>query len=66
MSSSPITKTIEKVMPAVVSITISKSLEAIEKEISPELSPLLPFGPRLEIPEEAIDPQGRVKIGGGS
>jgi len=53
-------------MPAVVSITISKSLEAIEKEISPELSPLLPFGPRLEIPEEAIDPQGRVKIGGGS
>ena len=64
--SSPITKTIQKVMPAVVSITISKSLEAIEKEIPPEYLPSLPQGQHLEIPEDAIDAHGMVKIGGGS
>lgn len=66
MTNSPLTKTIKKVMPAVVSITISKSLEAIEKEIPPDLLPFLPFGPHIQIPEEDIDARGRVKIGGGS
>lgn len=62
----PITKIIKKTMPAVVSISISKSLEAIEKDIPPEYLPLLPFGQHLEIPEDAIDSHGMVKIGGGS
>lgn len=54
-------------MPAVVSIVISKSLEAIEKEIPPEVLPFLPFGhPHLDIPKEEIDARGMVKIGGGS
>lgn len=61
----PLTKIIHKIMPAVVSITISKSLEALEKEIPPELLPFLPFG-HLEIPEENINADGKVKIGGGS
>src|SRR3990167_11350780 len=64
--SSPITKTILKVMPAVVSITISKSLKEIEKEIPQEYLPSLPQGQHLEIPEDAIDAHGMVKIGGGS
>lgn len=67
MEKSPIISTIKKVMPAVVSIVISKSLEAIEKEIPPEVLPFLPFGhPHLDIPEDEIDAHGRVKIGGGS
>jgi S1-C subfamily serine protease len=63
---SSITKTIKKVMPAVVSIMISKSLEQIEKEIPPDLLPFLPFGPHLQIPKEEIDSHGMIKIGGGS
>ncbi len=62
-----IKEAIKKVMPAVVSIVISKSLEAIEKEIPPEVLPFLPYGkPRLNIPEEEIDAHGMIKIGGGS
>ncbi len=62
-----IKETIKKVMPAVVSIVISKSLEALEKEIPPEILPFLPFGhPHLDIPEEEIDAHGMIKIGGGS
>jgi len=67
MEKSPIVETIKKAMPAVVSIVISKSLEAIEKEIPPEILPFLPFGhPHLDIPQEEIDAHGMVKIGGGS
>jgi len=61
--------TIKKVMPAVVSIIISKSLEQIEKEIPPEMLPMLPNGPHghhLNIPKEAVDAHGMVKVGGGS
>lgn len=61
------TKIIKKVMPAVVSIVISKSLEEIEKELPAELFPLFPFGvPHLDIPEEKIDKRGMVEVGGGS
>src|SRR3989344_5148052 len=64
---SPIVNTIKKVMPAVVSIAISKKLEAIEKEIPPELAPMLPFQHgHLQVPDEMIDKKGMVKIGGGS
>src|SRR3989344_9482754 len=62
-----ITEVIKKVMPAVVSIVISKSLEEIEKELPAELMPLMPFGmPDLQIPPEKIDARGMVQIGGGS
>ncbi len=62
-----IKETIKKVMPSVVSIVISKSLENLEKEIPPEILPFLPFGhPHLDIPEEEIDAHGMIKIGGGS
>jgi S1-C subfamily serine protease len=60
---SPIIETIKKVMPAVVSIIISKNLEELEKEIAKDF-PL--FGPQIRIPEENIDSRGMVKIGGGS
>lgn len=63
----PNTKIIKKMMPAVVSIVISKSLEEIEKEIPPELYNTFPFGtPNLGIPDEKIDSRGMVEIGGGS
>ncbi len=67
MAKSQIVETIKKVMPAVVSIVISKSLEEIEKEIPPEILPMLPEGQQhLNIPPEEIDKRGMVKIGGGS
>ena len=54
---------IKKVMPAVVSIVISKNLEELEKELAREF-PF--FGPEIKIPEENVDSRGMVKIGGGS
>ena len=63
---SKIIDTIQEVMPAVVSIAISKDLKEVQKEISREL-PFLPnFGDHLQIPQEMVDAHGRVKIGGGS
>ena len=63
----PITKIIKKVMPAVVSIVISKSLEDIEKELPAEMMPMFPFGvPELKIPEDKVDAHGMVQVGGGS
>ena len=50
-------------MPAVVSIVISKKLQELEKELAKEVPR---FGPEFHIPEENIDSQGMVKIGGGS
>ena len=67
MEETKIIKTIKKVLPAVVSIVISKSLEAIEKEIPEELWHLLPFeNHHLDIPKDIVDAQGMVKVGGGS
>lgn len=64
---SPIVQTIKKVMPAVVSIAIAKKLDALEKEIPPDLMPLLPFRHgHLQVPDEMMDAKGMVKIGGGS
>lgn len=63
---SQIIDTIKKVMPAVVSIAISKDLKEVQREIAHEF-PFLPgFGGKFQIPEEMIDAHGRVKIGGGS
>lgn len=67
MSKSQTIETIKKVMPAVVSIVISKSLVELEKEIPADVLPFMPFGhPHLDIPQEEIDSRGMVKIGGGS
>lgn len=64
---SSVIQIIKKVMPSVVSIIISKSLEELEKELPATLSPYLPSGtPMPKIPEEEIDAHGMVKIGGGS
>lgn len=64
---SQLAKTIKKVMPSVVSIIISKSLEEIEKDMPVEMTPLMPFGmPEMKIPDEKIDSRGMVQVGGGS
>ncbi|MDP3947616.1 MAG: trypsin-like peptidase domain-containing protein [bacterium] len=63
----PIVETVKKVMPAVVSIVILKSLEKLEKELPLDLMPITPWNaPELSIPEEAVDEHGMVRIGGGS
>ncbi len=60
-------ETIKKIMPTVVTIIISKSLESLEKEIPQDLLPLIsPDSQSLNIPPEAIDAHGMVKIGSGS
>ncbi len=69
MEEKQIIATIKKVMPAVVSIVITKHLEDLEKEIPRELLPFLPGGPKgpkLKIPPELVDKNGMVQIGGGS
>ena len=59
--------TIKRVMPAVVSIAISKKLEEVEKEIPRDIAPLLPFHDgHLQVPDEMMEAGGMVKIGGGS
>lgn len=63
---SPIIDTVREIMPAVVSIVISKNVKDLEKELA-LLPHLFPFGaPRVEIPKEEIDKKGMVQIGGGS
>src|SRR5882724_9769891 len=69
MDDKVIISTIKKVMPAVVSIMISKHLEDLEKEVPPDLIPFMPGGPegkKLNIPDNMIDARGMVMIGGGS
>ncbi len=69
MTEEKVISIIKKVMPAVVSIVITKHLEDLEKEIPKELYPFLPMGPngpQLKIPEEMVDKRGMVQIGGGS
>lgn len=69
MDEKRIIATIKKVMPAVVSVVISKHLEDLEKEIPADLYPFLPHGPHgpeLKIPKELVDTRGMVQIGGGS
>ena len=64
---SDVVKTIKRIMPAVVSIVITKSLKDLEKELALNPVPLVPFGiPQIKIPEEDIDKRGMVKVGGGS
>lgn len=65
---SQVIKAIKKVMPAVVSVVVTKTLEEVEKEIPADLAPQLPHGKdgKVQIPDEEIDVEGRVRVGGGS
>ncbi|MEK7464336.1 MAG: trypsin-like peptidase domain-containing protein [Patescibacteria group bacterium] len=64
---SQVIETVHNVMPAVVSIIISKTLEDLKKD-HPELSSAFDAGgyPPHHIPPEMIDSHGRVQVGGGS
>jgi S1-C subfamily serine protease len=64
-------KTIKRVMPTVVSVVVSKHLADIEKNIPAELYAELPKigtgkNRKVKIPEEFIDDDGMVEVGGGS
>ncbi len=64
-------ETIKRVMPAVVSIMITKNLHDLEKEVGHQIYPFLPGEhPKKEkkfsIPGLVIDPRGMVQVGGGS
>ncbi len=62
-----IISTIKKVMPTVVSISISKNLADVKKDMNEELAKAGPIiGEVPQIPDEAVDSHGMVKIGGGS
>lgn len=62
--------TIKKIMPAVVSIIITRHLEDIEKEIPVDVYPAIPGGKKKnapqDIPAEIVDGNGMVQVGGGS
>lgn len=69
MINNSIPQIIKQVMPAVVSIIISKSKEFVEKELPKELNQIFPgeMSPeKPHIPEEMIDAHGMVKVGSGS
>jgi S1-C subfamily serine protease len=67
MKQKPVVGIVKNLMPAVVSIAITKSLEILEKEVPKDLQALLPYKDgHLQIPEEMVGPDGKVKIGGGS
>jgi serine protease Do len=64
---SPIIDAIKKVMPAVVSIVATKTREEVERDIPEDMKAMIPKeNGKLQIPEEEIDADGRVKVGGGS
>ena len=56
-------------MPSVVSITIAKHLEDLEKEMPKEFYPAIPGTPaaaqKYKIPDSMVDSHGMVQIGGG-
>ncbi|HLC95282.1 MAG TPA: trypsin-like peptidase domain-containing protein, partial [Patescibacteria group bacterium] len=62
---SQIIETVEKVMPAVVSITITESVGQVEKEFA-HIPKKRWARKQLEIPPDKIDAHGMVQIGGGS
>ncbi len=61
--------TIKKATPAIVTIIISKNIRAVKEEIAAEFLAMPQLGqPQqpIDIPPEAIDARGMVKIGSGS
>jgi serine protease Do len=60
---------IKQVMPAVVSIAISKHLKDVERDIPADIASSFPINPqtkKMEIPDEFVDSHGMVQIGSGS
>ena len=78
MDDKRVIKIIRRVMPAVVSIAISKRLDDLEKEIPPDIAPTIstkPSGKKVKIDgkQDAIatlkmmaDAHGMIEVGGGS
>jgi serine protease Do len=72
MDETRVIRTIKKVMPAVVSITIEKNLRVLEKEMPHEMYNFLPGGGHkikrqsLRLPDILADQRGMVRVGGGS
>ena len=62
---SEIIAAVKKVMPAVVSIVVSKKLERVEKEIKKNF-PAHQRNTVASVPPEKIDAHGMVQVGGGS
>lgn len=62
---SQIVATVKKVMPAVVSVVISKKLKKLKRDLS-KIANAVPGFSMDDIPEESIDADGNVRIGGGS
>lgn len=67
MQDKQVISTIKKVLPAVVSIAISKHLEDLKKDL-PAFAPLFNKNKRkkLSLPDLLVDPRGMVNVGGGS
>lgn len=67
MQDKQVIATIKKVMPAMVSIVISKHLADLKKEI-PSFAPLFKKNKRkkFSLPDLLVDPRGMVNVGGGS
>jgi S1-C subfamily serine protease len=60
---------IKQVMPAVVSIAISKHLKDVERDLPADIASSFPINPKtqkMEIPDEFVDSHGMVQIGSGS
>ncbi len=69
MPQNSIVATIKKVMPAVVSVVISKHLDDVEKEIPKDFYVPSKDGggaKKFKIPEFLVDKRGMVQVGGGS
>lgn len=62
---SEIIQTVKKVMPAVISIVVSKKLEAVERELKNSYPTPFQDTP-MNIPPDKIDAHGMVQVGGGS
>lgn len=62
---SNVIETVKKVMPAVVSITITQSVREVEKELS-QLPKRRGKQKEITVPEDKIDAHGMVQVGGGS
>ncbi|TSC52694.1 MAG: trypsin-like serine protease with C-terminal PDZ domain [Parcubacteria group bacterium LiPW_41] len=60
-----ITRTIKKVMPSVVSITLKKPKDLVIEQLKEEQKAIHEKS-HIEIPEDKIDAQGLVDVGGGS
>jgi serine protease Do len=75
LSERHVISTIKKVIPAVVSIMVSKHLEDLERELAHEVYPFLPGHHheyrqrrkrRFSIPDLLVDSKGMVDVGGGT